>query len=124
MLFNYLYFNFVNFVMNIETIKWIYQRISTPIILILFIWLLYKVFNIENYNYITISTFFNNSINLLLFLIFIFLSLLHTAIEVFHSIHDYFSETKNERAIKNITKILYLIIFVSIIIFISEFIFI
>ena len=54
----------------------------------------------KDYNYQTIKIFFKNYLNLFFFVIFVFLSLVHTSIEVFHSIHDYFSETKNENIIK------------------------
>ena len=106
--------------MNIETYKWIYQRISTPIIIILSCWLIYNIYHIHNYDYDTIYVFFKNYINLFLFVTLFFLSLIHTSIEVFHSIHDYFSKTKNERLIKYFVIILYLIIFLSIIIFICK----
>jgi len=106
--------------MNIETYKWIYQRISTPIILILSFWLIYNIFHIRDYNYETIYIFFKNYINLFLFIILFVLSLIHTAIEVFHSIDDYFLKTKNENLIKYFVKILYLIILLSIIIFVYK----
>ena len=77
--------------MNIETYKWIYQRISTPIIIILSSWLIYNIYYIHNYNYETVYVFFKNYINLFLFVALLLLSLIHTSIEVFHSIHDYFS---------------------------------
>ncbi len=107
--------------MTFETSKWIYQRISTIFIFILFVWLLYNVNKINTYNYESIYFFFNNSKNLFFFIFLIVLSLLHASIEVFHSIHDYFHDTKNENKIKNLTKILYVIIFSSIIIFICKF---
>jgi len=106
--------------MNIETIKWIYQRASTPIIIVLFFWFVFKIYYISNYNYETIYIFFKNYLNLFFFVLLLFLSLVHTSIEVFHSIHDYFAETKNENHINYLVKILYLIIFLSIIIFITK----
>ena len=106
--------------MNIETFKWIYQRVSTPIIIVLFLWLIFNLYNINSYNYETIYVFFKNYLNLFFFVLLFFLSLIHTSIEVFHSIHDYFSGTKNENYISYLVKILYLIIFLSIIIFISK----
>ena len=109
--------------MKFETLKWLYQRASTPFILILFFWLFYSAYEIQDYNHITINVFFNNYYNLIFFVIFIFLSIFHTAIEVFHAINDYFSETKNEKIIKYLVKILYGIIFLSILFFINKFIF-
>ena len=108
--------------MRIETFKWLYQRVSTPCILILSFWLAYNAWQIKDYNYETINVFFKNNFNLFFFITFIILSLLHTAIEVFHAIHDYFSETKSENIIKYLTKILYIMVFISIIIFIIRFI--
>ena len=107
--------------MTFETYKWIYQRASTLMIVILSLWIVYEVYQIEYFNYKTMYSFFEDSITRLFFFIFfIILSLLHTSIEVFHSIHDYFSGTKNENYISYLVKILYLIIFLSIIIFISK----
>ena len=108
--------------MRLETFKWLYQRVSTPFILILFFWLVYNAFNIEDYKYQTINLFFESSINLFLFVIFILLSLLHTSIEVFHSISDYFTKTKNEKNIILFVKVLYFLIFLSLIIFILKFV--
>ena len=107
--------------MTFETAKWIYQRISTILIFVLFVWLLYNIYKINTYNYESIYFFFNNSRNLSLFILLIFLSLFHSSIEVFHSINDYFHDTKNETLIINLTKILYVIIFLSIMIFIFKF---
>ncbi len=104
--------------MKLETFKWIYQRTSTPLILLLSVWLGFQAYYIENYNYFTVRVFFNNYLNLFFFISFILLSLFHTAIEVFHAIHDYFSDTSNEKLIKFTTKILYSIIFISLFIFI------
>ena len=109
--------------MRLETFKWLYQRISTPFILILFFWLIYNAYYIRDFNYETIYIFFKSYLNIFLFLIFIFLTLFHTAIEVFHAINDYFSKTKNEKIIKYLVKILYGIIFLSILFFINKFIF-
>ena len=106
--------------MNIETLKWIYQRVSTPIIIALFLWLIFNLYKINSYNYEIIYAFFTNYLNLFFFVLLFFLSLIHTSIEVFHSVHDYFSETKNENYINYLVKILYIIIFLSIIIFVSK----
>jgi len=107
--------------MNFNTLKWIYQRLSTPLILILSSWLIFNAYQIKNYNYETVYTYFENYNNLLLFVIFIFLSLFHTSIEIFHSIHDYFSETKNEKTIKYFVITLYLLIFLTVFIFLIKF---
>ena len=96
--------------MRLETFKWLYQRISTPFILLLFFWLIYNAYYIQDFNYETIYIFFKNYLNLFFFVLLLFLSLVHTSIEVFHSIHDYFAETKNEKHINYLVKILYLII--------------
>ena len=104
--------------MNFETIKWIYQRASSLFIFILFLWLLYKVYFISDFSYESINYFFKDSVNAVLFILFIFLSLFHTSIEVFHSINDYFYKTKYEDLIKILVKITYLLIFLSILIFI------
>ena len=107
--------------MNIETIKWIYQRSSTPIIIILFFWLLYNLFNIQSYDFETFKFFFKSILNLFLFVSLILLSLTHTSIEVFHSINDYFSKTKNEKIIRNFVIILYISIILSILFFVINF---
>ena len=104
--------------MNFETIKWIYQRASSLFIFILFLWLLYKVYFISDFSYESINYFFKDYINSILFILLILLSLLHTSIEVFHSINDYFYKTKYEDLIKILVKITYLLIFLSILIFI------
>ena len=109
--------------MKFETLKWLYQRASTPFILILFAWLFCNAYEIQDYNHKTINVFFKNYYNLVFFVIFILLSIFHTAIEVFHAINDYFSETKNEKIIKYLIIILYGIIFLSILFFIIKFIF-
>ena len=109
--------------MKFETFKWLYQRVSTPFIIILSFWLVYNVYQIEDYDHETIYVFFKNYTNLLFFIIFILLSLFHTSIEVFHTIHDYFSETKNENIIKYLTTFLYGIVLFSILIFIIKVIF-
>tara|TARA_Y100000590_G_scaffold414695_1_gene511820 strand:+ start:626 stop:958 length:333 start_codon:yes stop_codon:yes gene_type:complete len=109
--------------MTLNTIKWIYQRISTPLIIILSFWLFIKAYQIGNYNYENVYIFFNNKNNLLFFLVFIILSLFHTSIEVFHSIHDYFFKSKNENFIKNFVFFLYILIFLSVLIFITRFAF-
>ena len=109
--------------MRLETFKWLYQRISTPFILLLFFWLIYNAYYIQDFNYETIYIFFKNYLNLFFFIIFIFLTLLHTAIEVFHAISDYFSGTRNERIIKYVTNVLYIIVFLFILFFIIKFIF-
>ena len=109
--------------MNIETMKWIYQRVSTPIISILFAWFIYNIFLFNNYSYESINIFFNNIVNSILFITLILLSLFHTSIEVFHSISDYFRGTKNEIKIKFFVSILYIIIFFSIITFLYKFLF-
>jgi len=108
--------------MNSETLKWIYQRITTPFILILFFWLLYSYSKIKNYDYETINLFFENFLNLTLFIIFIFLSTIHTSIEVFHAIDDYFSKTKNEKKIRFFIISLYILILLSILFFIIRFV--
>ena len=107
--------------MQLETLKWLFQRISTPLILILSLWLFYNAYQIKDYNYQTIKIFFNNYLNLIFFVTFVFLSLVHTSIEVFHSIHDYFAETTNEKNIKNLTYSLYTITLLSILFFIITF---
>ena len=109
--------------MTFETFKWIYQRSSTLLIIILSIWLFLSAYHLADYEYKNIRLFFENSFNLFFFIIFIFLSLIHTAIEVYHSIDDYFSGTKFKKIIKFITNTLYGIIFFSIIIFIIKFTF-
>ena len=109
--------------MNFETLKWLYQRVSTPFIIILSFWLLYNAYQIQNYNYEVMSVFFKNYLNLFFFVIFIFLSLVHTSIEIFHAIDDYFSKTKNENIIKYLINILYSIILLSILFFLIKFIF-
>ena len=107
--------------MQLETLKWLFQRISTPLILILSLWLFYNAYQIKDYNYQTIKIFFNNYLNLIFFVTFVFLSLVHTSIEVYHSIHDYFAETTNEKIIKNLTNSLYTIALLSILFFIITF---
>ena len=109
--------------MTFETYKWLYQRISSPIIFILALFLFYKISSLSEYNYKNIYNFFNNYNNLLIFISLIFLSLFHTAIEVFHSVHDYFSNTKNENIIKFIIYMLYVLIFLIIFLFLLKFIF-
>ena len=109
--------------MTFETFKWLYQRASTLIIVILSLWVFYNAYNIENYDYETIYLFFNSYENLLIFFMFIILSLSHTSIEVFHSIDDYFSETKNENIIKYFIITLYVVIFLSIFSFLIKNIF-
>ena len=109
--------------MNIETFKWIYQRVSTPIIIVLFLWLIFNLYNINSYNYETIYVFFKNYLNLFFFVLLFFLSLIHTSIEVFHSIHDYFAETKNEKIIKTLIIFLYFFVFFSILTFTINFLF-
>tara|TARA_Y100000590_G_scaffold16188_1_gene19537 strand:+ start:130 stop:459 length:330 start_codon:yes stop_codon:yes gene_type:complete len=104
--------------MNFETIKWIYQRASSPLIFILFLWLIYKVYFISDYSYENINYFFKDYFNLFLFILLIFLSLFHASIEVFHSINDYFYKTKYEDFIKNLVKIIYLLLFLLVLIFI------
>ena len=109
--------------MRLETFKWLYQRISTPFILILFFWLIYNAYYIQDFNYETIYIFFKSYLNIFLFVIFIFLTLFHTAIEVFHAIDDYFLGTRNEKTIKYVTNCLYTIVFLFILFFIIKFIF-
>ena len=109
--------------MKLETFKWLYQRVSTPFIIILSFWLTYNAYKIQDYNYETINIFFQNYLNLFFFVILVFLSLVHTAIEVFHAVHDYFSKTKNEIIIKYLIKILYTIILLSVLFFVIKFIF-
>tara|TARA_B100001123_G_C15271681_1_gene1010566 strand:+ start:1115 stop:1447 length:333 start_codon:yes stop_codon:yes gene_type:complete len=108
--------------MKLETFKWLYQRISTPLILVLFFWFIYNAYQIQNYNYETITAFFRNDLNLFFFIIFIFLSLFHTAIEVFHCIEDYFTQTNNEKIIRYLITILYTIMLLSILFFLIKFI--
>ena len=107
--------------MTTETIKWIYQRLSTPIIILFSFWIVYNVKTISNYEFQTIKFFFEDISNLAIFVFFIFLTLIHTAIEVFHSIHDYFSDTKKLKIIKNLVIFLYLIIFFVILFFTFSF---
>ena len=109
--------------MKLQTYKWIFQRLSTPIIIILFFWLIYNIFSFKEYSYEIVNIFFNHYINLFFFIILLLLSLIHTSIEVFHAIHDYFSETENERIILFIVNVLYTIIILSILIFIITYIF-
>ena len=109
--------------MKFETYKWLYQRVSTPFILILFFWMIYNVYYIEDFNYETIYVFFKNYLNLFFIVLFIFLTLFHTAIEVYHAINDYFSGTKNEKIIKYLTNVFYTKIFLIILFFIIKFIF-
>jgi len=107
--------------MKIEKYKWLYQRAVTPLILFLFFWLLYNSFQIQNYNYTNIKFFFEDYLNLFFFTTLIILSVLHTAIEVFHAINDYFSNTKNEKFIKYLIILLYLLILISLCVFIISF---
>tara|TARA_B100000029_G_scaffold169347_1_gene165558 strand:- start:7054 stop:7383 length:330 start_codon:yes stop_codon:yes gene_type:complete len=109
--------------MTLNTFKWIYQRISTPLIIILSLMLFLKAYKIESYDYENIYFFFKNKNNLFLFIILILLSSYHTSIEVFHSIHDYFYKSKNENTIKYFIIILYILVLISFLIFISKFIF-
>ena len=109
--------------MRLETFKWLYQRISTPFILILFFWLIYNAYYIQDFNYETIYIFFKNYLNLFFFVIFIFLTLFHTSIEVFHAINDYFLGTKNEKIIIYVANVIYIIMFFFILFFIIKFIF-
>ena len=69
------------------------------------------------------ARFFKSYLNIFLFVIFIFLTLFHTAIEVFHAIDDYFLGTRNEKTIKYVTNFLYTIVFLFILFFIIKFIF-
>ena len=85
--------------MNLNTLKWIYQRVSPPIIIILFFWIFAEALKIQDFNYKNINIFFINYLNLFLFITLMLMSLLHTSIEIFHSIHDYFAQTKNENFI-------------------------
>ncbi|PPR47948.1 MAG: hypothetical protein CFH19_00036 [Alphaproteobacteria bacterium MarineAlpha5_Bin9] len=107
--------------MTFETIKWVYQRISTSLIIILSIWLANEAYKIDNYDYETIDIFFKNFKNLFLFSFLIIFSILHTSIEVFHAINDYFGDTKIEKNIKFIIKSLYFLVFTIILIFINNF---
>ncbi len=108
--------------MKLEKYKWMYQRISTPFIIILFFWFIYNIYKLQNYNYETITVFFDKNLNLLLFSILVLLTLIHTSIEVFHAIHDYFSDAKNKNIIKFTVYILYLAILTSILFFIIQFV--
>ena len=109
--------------MKLETFKWLYQRISTPLILILSFWLIYNAYQIQNYNYEIITAFFKKDLNLFFFIIFIFLSLFHTAIEVFHSVNDYFADSQTEAILKTVIKSLYTLVLLSIFFFMINFIF-
>ena len=106
--------------MRLETFKWLYQRISTPFILILFFWLIYNAYYIKDFNYKTIYIFFKNYLNLFFFVFFIFLTLFHTAVEIFHAIDDYFLGTRNEKIIKYVTNVLYTIVFLFVLFFIIK----
>ncbi len=86
--------------MKFETYKWIYLRISSPIIIFLLVWLIFNILNIENLNYENINIFFQNFTNIIFFSLFVLLYILHTTIEVYHSIHDYFSKTKSENILR------------------------
>ena len=108
--------------MTFETFKWIYQRISTPLILILSIFVFYKAFQIQSYDYNFLNIFFKDKYNLVFFLLFIFLLIFHTSIEVFHSLDDYFAESKNENLIKYSICFLYIIVFISILFFVIQFV--
>lgn len=108
--------------MKLEKYKWMYQRISTPFIIILFFWFIYNIYKLQNYNYETITVFFDKNLNLFLFSILVLLTLIHTSIEVFHAIHDYFSDAKNKNIIKFTVYILYLAILTSILFFIIQFV--
>ena len=109
--------------MTFETKKWIFQRISTPVIIILFFWIIFNALKINNYDYETIIIFFKNYTNLFIFIVFILLLLGHTSIEVFHSINDYFSGTKNEIFIRLFISILYMIIVLSTLFFVFQLIY-
>ena len=61
--------------MKFETMKWIFQRVSTPIIIILFFYFFYSSYQIQDFSYSSIHTFFLNYTNLFLFFIFILFSL-------------------------------------------------
>ena len=107
--------------MKFETFKQLYQRSSTIFILILSFWLVYNAYLIQDYSYSTINVFFKNYYNVFFFVILILLSFLHSSIEIFHAIDDYFSETKNEIIIKNLTKFLILLFALSILIFLIKY---
>ena len=108
--------------MRIETFKWIFQRVSTPFILFLYIWLIYNAYQFSEYKYNSFNIFFNDFFNLCFSITFFVLLLLHTSIEVFHCIHDYFSKTRSENIIKFIVIILYGIILLSFLFFLIQFI--
>tara|TARA_B100000686_G_C16420084_1_gene776681 strand:+ start:97 stop:432 length:336 start_codon:yes stop_codon:yes gene_type:complete len=110
--------------MSFETFKWLYQRLSAPFILILSFWLVSQAYQIKDYSYESLYSFFSNYINLIFFILFILFSLFHTSVEVFHSINDYFLNTKNEKIIKFIVKTLYGLIFLSLLIFVFKIVFI
>ncbi len=106
--------------MRLETIKWIYQRISSPIILFLSFWLIYKISPTKEFNYLNVSNFFQDYSNLILFFILFIFSILHTCIEVYHSLHDYFRGNKNEKVIRYLVNILYIFVFISILFFLFK----
>ena len=100
--------------MKFETIKWIYQRLSPLFILILFFWVVYNVYFLKDLQYKNIYIFFKNYFNLFFFIIFVLLSLFHTAIEVFHSVNDYFADSQTEAILKAVIKSLYTLVLLSI----------
>ena len=110
--------------MKFETYKWIFQRISSPIIIFLFIWLIFNINNIENFDYKNISIFFQNLINLIFFSILILLYLFHTTIEILHSIHDYFSKTKIENILRFTVISIFTFVVIVILLFLLNSIFI
>ena len=103
--------------MKLETLKWIYQRISSPIILILSFWLIYKILPTQEFSYLNVFNFFQDYLNSILFLLLFIMSTLHTSIEVYHSLHDYFSGSKNEQVVRYLVNILYIFVFISILFF-------
>ena len=110
--------------MKFETYKWIYQRISSPIIFFLLICLIFNILNIENLNHENINTFFQNFTNLIFFSIFVLLYIFHTTIEVYHSIHDYFSKTKSENILRFAVNCIFSFVIIVILFFFLNSIFI
>ena len=76
------------------TIKWILQRLTALLLIPYSFWFVYNCKSFASMQYNEIILFFNSNLNSFLFLLMIFVTLLHTKIGCENIIEDYINDNK------------------------------
>lgn len=83
-------------------LKWIIQRATAIFLIPLSLWFIYNCIRFQHYNYLELKLFFQSYINSFLFLIMMFIMLIHGKLGCETIVQDYISSLYWKKTFKNI----------------------